>query len=728
MVERSPDRRKINRGKWMSRLEALLAAMTLQEKIGQLTMAAADRAVTGPVLSSDSQAGIRAGRIGNMLNLWGAEGVRAFQRMAVEESRLGIPLLLGFDVIHGHRTVFPIPLAEAAAFDPALWERTAREAAIEATEDGVALTFAPMIDIARDPRWGRIAEGPGEDPWVASRFAEAKVRGFETTDLSGAASLAATAKHLCAYGAATAGLDYASAEVSERLLHEVYLPPFQAAVAAGCAAIMPGFNDVAGVPMTVHVPLLRDWLRRQTGFEGVIISDYNAIAELLRHGVAGDLVEAASLALNAGVDIDMVSGAYQRGLPTALDRGLVDIAQIDAAVWRVLRLKERLGLFDDPYRRGARAGDSSQTALRRDLAREAARRSIVVLTNAGALPLSRAVQRIAVIGPMAEARAEMRGSWSAAGEADDPVTILEGLRAALPDCEIEFVEGVAIDGNDISGIPEALAACRSADVVVLALGEAAAMSGEAASRANPVLPGRQRELAEAALDTSRPVVALLSCGRPLIVPWLVERADAVVATWFLGCEAGNAIADVVTGRFNPTGRLPVTWPRDIGQAPIFYAARPSGRPADPKDHFTSKYLDVPVDPQFPFGHGLSYCRMNLENLRVGAPTFRPDEDVVASVDVVNEGAIGGEATIFLFVRDVVASVARPLLELKGVARISLASGERGFVEFRIPGEAFAFPDADFQPAVEPGRFELSVGLSADRAGLVTVSVIAVAGS
>ncbi|MGO8834670.1 MAG: glycoside hydrolase family 3 N-terminal domain-containing protein, partial [Roseiarcus sp.] len=325
----------------MSRLEALLAAMTLEEKIGQLTMATADRAVTGPVLSSDVDAGIRAGRIGGMLNLWGAEPARAIQRMAVEESRLGVPLLLGFDVVHGHRTIFPIPLAEAAAFDPVLWERTARQAALEAAEDGLAITFAPMLDIARDPRWGRIAEGPGEDPWLASRFAEAKVRGFQGSDLAAAGSIAATAKHFCAYGAATAGLDYASVDVSERLLHEVYLPPFQAAVAAGCAAIMPGFNDIAGVPMTANVALLRDWLRGRTGFDGVVISDYNAIAELVRHGVAGDLVEAAALALKAGVDIDMVSGAYSRGLGGALQRGLVELAQIDAAASRVLALKQR---------------------------------------------------------------------------------------------------------------------------------------------------------------------------------------------------------------------------------------------------------------------------------------------------------------------------------------------------------------------------------------------------
>jgi beta-glucosidase len=711
----------------MSRLDALLAAMTLEEKIGQLTMATADRVVTGPVLPGDTEAGIRSGRIGCMLNLWGAEPVRKIQRMAVEETRLGIPLLLGFDVVHGHRTIFPIPLAEAAAFDPALWERTARVAAAEAAGDGIALTFAPMLDVTRDPRWGRIAEGPGEDPWLASRFAEAKVRGFQGDDLKAAASVAASAKHFLAYGAPTGGLDYASVDVSERSLHEIYLPPFQAALAAGCATIMPGFNDIAGIPMTAHAPLLRDWLRGQAGFDGVIISDYNAIAELIRHGVAGDLVEAAALALKAGVDIDMMSSAYPLGLAKALERGLVEIGDIDAAALRVLTLKEQLGLFDDPYRRGASppAPGSSEATTRRELAREAARRAIVVLTNSGILPLAATTRRIAVVGPLANARAEMRGSWSAAGEPDDPVTILEGLRAALPGCEVLFAQGVEIDGEEIHGLPEAIAVCRSADVIVMCLGEAAWMSGEAASRANPNLPGRQRQLAGVLLDLGKPVVALLSCGRPLIAPWLVERADAVVATWFLGSEAGNAIADVVTGRFNPTGRLPITWPRNIGQAPIFYSSRQSGRPADPKDHYTSKYIDMPIEPQFPFGHGLSFSPMTLKNLRVSAETFKAGEDVLASVDVLNEGPIAGEATIFLFIRDVVASVARPLLELKGLAKITLAPGARGSVHLPVPASAFAFPNANFQPAIEPGRFELSVGLSADRTRLLTVSIDAI---
>jgi beta-glucosidase len=710
----------------VSRVEAFLAAMTCEEKIGQLVMATAGYAVTGPVLASDATDGIRAGRIGGMLNLWGAGPAQAIQRLAVEESRLGIPLLLGFDVVHGHRTIFPIPLAEAASFDPLLWERTAREAAVEAARDGLAMTFAPMIDVARDPRWGRIAEGSGEDPWVTARFAEAKVRGFQGRDLAAPDSLVATAKHFCAYGAATGGRDYASVDVSERSLREIYLPPFQAAVAAGCAAIMPAFNDVAGIPMTAHVALLRDWLRGQTGFDGVVISDYNAIAELVRHGVAGNLVEAAVLALKAGVDIDMMGNAYSQGLQVALDRGLIGMDDIDAAVFRVLTLKERLGLFDDPYRRGAAAAlDPSKERARRELARDAARRSIVILTNSDVLPLATTAQRIAVVGPLADARADMRGPWSAAGDAKDPVTILEGLRAALPHCEIAFARGVDIESEDAGGIGEAIDLCRSADVVLMCLGEAASMSGEAASRADPVLPGRQRELAEAVLDLGKPVVALLSSGRPLIASWLVERADAVAATWFLGSEAGNAIADVLTGRFNPTGRLPVTWPRDIGQTPIFYAARPSGRPANPADHYTSKYLDMPVEPLFPFGHGLSYSRFALRNLRVDAEAFGPGDDILASVDVVNQGSRLGEETIFLFIRDVVASVARPLLELKGIAKIKLAPGECGVVSLSIPASAFAFPGPDFQPVIEPGRFELSVGVSADRARLVTVSVHAI---
>jgi beta-glucosidase len=716
----------------MNRIDTLLAAMTLEEKIGQLNMAAVGHVITGPVLASGVTKGIRAGRIGSLLNIWGAPEVHAVQKLAVEETRLGIPLLTGFDVLHGHKTIFPIPLAEAASFDPLLWERSAREAAIEAAADGISVAFAPMLDIARDPRWGRIAEGPGEDPFVGAEFAKAKVRGFQGTGLpeglAGAGTVAATAKHFCAYGAALAGRDYASVDVSERLLHEVYLPPFAAAVAAGCAAIMPAFNDIAGIPMTVHIPLLRDWLRRDTGFDGVIVSDYNAIAELLQHGVASDLAEAAAAALLAGVDIDMMSDAYSQGLPEAIARGLVSIEHVDAAVRRVLKLKERLGLFDDPYRRGSvGAAAPGIVKARRDLARDAGRRSIVVLKNDHVLPLSPSLRRIALIGPLADARADMLGPWVLAGSVAGPVTIREGLAAALPDAEIVFAPGVTIAGDDTSGIAAAREICRDADLVLLCLGEAANMSGEAASRANPGLPGVQSALAEAIFGLGKPVAVLISSGRPLMIAAIIEKARAVVATWFLGVEAGNAIADVLTGKFNPTGRLPVTWPRNVGQVPIFFAERPSGRPANPDDHFTSKYLDMPVEPLFFFGHGLSYSRFNLTNLRASKADFKSGGELTIEVDVMNEGPAAGEATVFLFARDMVASVARPVLELKGVCKIALAPGEGGTISFRVTAAALAFLGSDLKPVLEPGEFLFYAGQSADPRQMLSIKVRALPG-
>jgi beta-glucosidase len=551
----------MRQGKSMGRIDTFLAAMRVEEKNGQLNMVGSFRAVTGPGELRDVAEGVRAGRIGALANLWGADEVRAVQCLAVKESRLGIPLRLGLDVIHGHHTIFSVPLAEACLFDPALWEKTARAAAEEAAMDGVAMTFAPMLDVARNPRWGRIVEGPGEDPWVASEFAAAKTRGFQGRDLSAADSLAATAKHFGAYGAVTAGREYASADLSERTLHEIYLPPFAAAVAAGTAAIMPAFNDIAGAPTTANAPLLQGWLRGRLGFDGVLISDYNAIAELLNHGVAGDTAEAAALALKAGVDIDMMSDAYAQGLPEALRRVLVGMADIDASVRRVLGLKERHGLFDDPYRRGAAGSGATEhgASERRKLAREVGRRAIVLLTHErGVLPLSPKMRRIALVGPLAAAPREMLGPWALAGRGEEAVSIREGLEAALPGRRIDSAPGVDIAGDDTRSISAAVDLCRNAEVVVLCLGEAASMSGEAASRADLGLPGRQRALAEVVLDLGKPVVALLSSGRPLTLPWLFERADAVLATWFLGSEAGHAVADVLTGKFNPTGKLTVT--------------------------------------------------------------------------------------------------------------------------------------------------------------------------
>ena len=704
----------------MGRIDTLLAAMTIEEKIGQLNMVAASRVVTGPGELRDLHEGIRAGRIGGLLNLWGAEEVRAVQRLAVAESRLGVPLLLGLDVIHGHRTIFPVPLAEACLFAPNLWEKTARAAAEEATEDGVAMTFAPMVDVARDPRWGRIVESPGEDTWVATQMAAAKTRGFQGQDLAARDSLAAVAKHLCAYGAVTAGREYASVDVSERTLREIYLPPFAAVAACGVAAIMPAFIDIAGVAMTANAKLLQGWLRAVAGFDGVLISDYNSVAELINHGVAADLVEASALALNAGVDIDMTSGAYIGGLPKALERGLVAIAAIDESVRRVLRLKERLGLFDDPYRRGSVAPRAARAEARRELAREAARRAIVLLTNrSGVLPLSPETRRIAVIGALAAAPDEMLGSWASAGRAEDAVSILEGLRAALPQCRIDHAAGVDIEGQDTAGIPAAVNLCADAEAVVLCLGEAAAMSGEAASRTDLGLPGRQRALAEAILDLGKRVVVTLSSGRPLTLPWLFERADAVLATWFLGCEAGHAVAEVLTGRFNPSGRLPVSWPRDVGQVPIFYNERPAGRPYTPGVHYSSTYLDQPPTPQFPFGHGLSYSRFALGDLRCEPARVKAGDTIEASLKVRNESEADGEATLFLFVRDPVASVARPVLELKGVQKVVLAAGERKDVTWRLPVEDLSFIGQGLDRVLEPGRFEIHVGQSANPGGLVS---------
>ncbi|HLY56184.1 MAG TPA: glycoside hydrolase family 3 N-terminal domain-containing protein, partial [Stellaceae bacterium] len=540
------------------RIEALLGAMTPAEKLGQLTMLAAEFAVTGPTVSGDYVARVRAGACGSLLNLWGTDRVREMQRVAVEESRLGIPLFFGFDVIHGHRTVFPSPLGETAAFDPDLWRRTARAAAREAAGDGIDLVFAPMLDIARDPRWGRIMEGPGEDPFVGARLAEAKVAGLQGADLGAADAVAATAKHFVGYGAVQAGREYASADISDRTLHEVHLPPFQAAVASGVAAIMPAFQDLAGMPMTAHGPLLRGLLRERWGFDGVLISDYGAVRELLAHGVAGDIAEAAALALNAGVDIDMMGDAYRLGLPVAIERGLVSPERIDEAVRRVLRLKFRLGLFDDPYRRVH--GTGGVLPELRALAREAAQRSAVLLANRNAvLPIDPKLRRIAVIGPLADNGRDLLGPWAGTGEGADPVTLVAGLRAALPRTDIVTASGVAIDSNDDAGIELAVALARSADLVVLCLGESAELSGEAASRGRPGLPGRQAALAEAVLALGKPVVAVLVAGRPLAIADLAARAEAVLMAWHPGSEGGNAIADILTGRAAPTGRLPVSW-------------------------------------------------------------------------------------------------------------------------------------------------------------------------
>jgi beta-glucosidase len=711
----------------VSRIETLISRMTLAEKLGQLTMTASSYAVTGPVIAGDSTDAIKAGTIGNLLNMVGAAHVREMQRLAVEESRLGIPLLIGFDIVHGHRVLFPIPLGEASLFDSETWALTARESAKEAAAEGLAMTFAPMLDIARDPRWGRSAEGPGEDPWLGAQIAKAKVRGFQGDNLAAADALAAVAKHFCAYGAVTAGRDYASVDISERTLREVYMPPFASAVAAGVAAVMPAFTDLAGIPITANQQLLRGWLRGRLGFKGVIVSDYNAIAELIHHGIAADLAEAASLALKAGVDIDMMSDAYRRGLPMALERRLVFMAEIDESVRRVLTLKEQLGLFDDPYRRGAIPESGAALTHRRQLARAVAARAIVMLKNDGeTLPLASSLRRVAVVGPLADAPAEMRGPWWGAAGADGQVSVVAGLRAVLPESQVLHAPGVAIESEEVSGITAALELCVTADAILLCLGEAATMSGEAASRAHLGLPGKQRQFAEAVFAQSRavnkPVIVVLFSGRPLIVPWLFDQASAVLAAWFLGSEAGHAIGDVVTGRVSPSGRTPVTWARAVGQIPIFFGERPTGRPADPQDHYTSKYLDVPNEPQFPFGFGLTYGRFALANLRVTPEAVEDVDTMRIRVDVSNEGTREAQETVFLFTHDKVASVVRPLLELKGYAKITLRPGETGTVTLSLPATELRFLGLDLESVFEPGEVEILVGPCADRSRLLATTI------
>ncbi len=711
------------------RIEDLLRGMTLAEKLGQLTLRTADL-VSGPRASEVGTDDIRSGRVGTLLHLHDAARALEIQRIAIEESRLKIPVLFTGDVLHGQRTVFPIPLGEAAAFDPDLWRRTARCAAVEAAADGIALTFAPMLDVSRDPRWGRIAESAGEDPWATARFAAAKVEGFQGDHLAGLQSIAATAKHLAGYGLAMAGRDYATVEVSDRTFHEVYLAPFKAAVDAGTACLMPAFTDLAGVPMHGNARILRDVVRNAWGFSGVIVSDYGGIDELIQHGIASDLAEAAAIALRAGIDIDLMGEAYARGLPEALKRGLVTETAIDNSVRRVLALKAALGLFDDPCGRGDPGFFTpGPITAHQALAREAAQKSIVLLTNReGVLPLDPQPETLAVIGPLADAAPEMLGPWAMYAAPDHAVSLLAGIAAAFPGSRISHAPGCSIEGEgegeggDDTGIAAAVAAARAADSVILCLGEALTMSGEANSRGAPGLPGHQAALARAVIDTGKPVVVTLSCGRPILEPWLFEAADAVLVTWFLGSEAGHAVADILAGHVNPSGRLPVTWPVALGQVPIFYSRLPTGRPARASEHYTAKYQDLPVDPLFPFGHGLSYSRFEPMNLRVSRPTIAPGQTLRITVDVTNHGPRPGDTTLLLFSRDPVASISRPLLELRGIAKATLAPDERTTLAFELAADDLAFIGPDLEPRLEPGAIDLFVGPAAEPRQLLTTRI------
>jgi beta-glucosidase len=700
------------------RVEDLLAKMTLEEKLGQLQQL--DGHADGKYRPEHLDLA-RRGLLGSTLNVRSAENVNALQRAAVEESRLKIPLIFAFDVIHGYRTVFPIPLGEAAAWSPADAERSAAIAAAEARAAGVHWTFAPMVDIAHDARWGRVAEGAGEDPFLGSALAAARVRGFQGTDYSRPDRVVACAKHWVAYGAAEGGRDYDTVDLSERTLRTIFFPPFKAAIDAGAGTVMSAFNDINGVPASANPFTLTTVLRNEWRFDGLVVSDYTSVAELIKHGVAGNDADAARAALAAGVDMEMVSRSYVTHGAELVKSGRLPIAAIDEAVRRVLRIKMRAGLFEQPYVDAGRERKMMITAEHRKAAREVAARSMVLLKNDGrVLPLSPQISRLAVIGPLADAAAEMMGSWTGDGKAEDVVSLLAGIKAAVsPSTRIAFVKGVEIDATVPAGpersrapdVSEAVAAARDADAVILALGEAAGMSGEAASRAHLGLTGHQQALADAILATGRPVVVVLFNGRPLAIPELAESAPAILEAWFPGTEAGHAVADVIFGKVSPGGKLPVTFPRAVGQVPLYYNHLNTGRPPDEKNKYTSKYLDVPWTPLFPFGHGLSYTEFKVSGLQLNAQSIPETRRLRVSVDVTNVGTRAGDEVVQLYVQDVVASMTRPVQELKGFLRVALKPGERRRVEFWLGREELGFYGRDMKWIVEPGEFRLRVSTS-----------------
>jgi beta-glucosidase len=699
-------------------VDSVLAGLTLEEKLGQLAQYRGRGTPTGPQVPEGGEAEIRSGRVGSFLGVHGAAYTREMQRVAVEESRARIPLLFAHDVIHGFRTLFPVSLAEAASWDVAAVERAARVAATEAAAAGLHWTFAPMVDIARDARWGRIVEGAGEDPYLGSAMAVARVRGFQGTDLRDTLTILATAKHFVAYGGAEAGRDYNTVDVSERTLREIYLPPFRAAVDAGVASVMGAFNEVNGVPMHANEWLNNDVLRGEWGWDGLYISDYTGVMELIPHGVAADSMHAGILAITAGVDIDMVSAIYIRHLPAAVRDGRLDESVIDEAVRRVLRAKYALGLFEDPYRYSDPGREARLTLTSRHIAeaRALAQRAMVLLKNEAVqgtpvLPLRRDLRTLAVIGALADDRRSALGSWAAAGRVDDVVSVLEGIRQAVPNTNVLYAAGAPVEGEDRSEIAEAVRIAHAADAVVLVLGEHQDMSAEARNRTSLDLPGVQQQLLEAVHAAGKPLTVVLMNGRPLAVPWLDENVPAILVAWYLGVQMGPAVADVLFGEVSPSGKLPVSFPRTVGQEPLYYNHKNTGRPPSEQERYTSKYIDVPWTPLYPFGHGLSYTTFTYSAPRLSAARMAGTDSLTVQVDVTNSGARAGEEVTQLYVRDEVGSVTRPVKELRGFERIALEPGDTRTVTFSLGPADLAFHDRAMQWVVEPGFFTVWVGTS-----------------
>lgn len=694
-----------------ARVETLLGQMTLEEKFGQLQQL--DGEVDGRYRPEHIELA-RKGLLGSTLNVRGARNVNELQKAALDGPRLEIPLLFGYDTIHGYRTIFPIPLGESASFDPALAEATARVAAAESAAVGLKWTFAPMVDIARDPRWGRVAEGAGEDPYLGSVLARARVRGFQGDDYAQPDRVVATAKHWVAYGAAEAGRDYNTTDVSERALREIYFPPFKAAVDAGVGTFMSAFNDIDGTPASANPFTLSTVLRGEWSFNGFVVSDYTSVMELLKHGIAADETEAGRKALTAGVDMEMVSRLYARHLPPLVKQGALPVSVVDEAVRRILRIKVRAGLFENPYVDAARETTSLLTADSRKLARHAAARSMVLLRNeGGVLPLRKDLKTIAVVGPLADDRQAVLGSWLGDGRKEDAVSVLAGIQAAVgPTTRVLHVKGCDVEGGGAQGIGAAVDAARDAEAVVLVVGEAAEMSGEAASRSVLDLPGRQMELLRAVHGAGRPTVVVLVNGRPLTIGWIADNVPAILETWQGGTEAGHAAADVLFGDVNPGGKLPITFPRSVGQVPIYYAHKNTGRPPS-AEKWTSKYLDVPVTPQFPFGYGLSYTTFELSGLKLAAERIAVGGSVSVQVTVKNTGARAGDEVAQIYVTDVAASVTRPVKQLRAFERVSLRPGEAKTLSFTLGPEDLGLLDSRMKWVVEPGEFRITAGNSSD---------------
>jgi beta-glucosidase len=705
-------------------IESLLQRMTLEEKVGQLSLfedtARQSAFEMNPYYFCwDGDAIrdlIRRGMVGALFNGYGSAEGRETQRIAVEESRLGIPLLFGADVIHGMRTIFPIPLGEAASFEPDLATRTARAAAIEATAEGLHWTFAPVVDVVRDQRWGRVAEGAGEDVMLTSLFAAARVRGFQGDDLRMDDTLLATPKHFAAYGAVLCGLDYNSVDMSPQTLREVHLPPFKAAIEAGAMTIMTAYHDLNGIPATAHRELLTDILRQQWKFEGFVVSDYTSDFELLAHGYAQDERDACRLSFDAGTDVSMQSGVYMRHLASLVSDGTIAGEKLDDAVRRVLRVKAMLGLFDNPYRSLAAGHAERPRFAEHDvLARDAARRSIVMLKNDDQLlPLRKHGQHMALIGPFANDRNDLAGCWSYFGDAARNVDLETGLRAAMVDPGVlSVVKGCTADAPIPGGIDVAVKAARKADVVLLAIGEPSNYSGESQSRTQIILPAAQQALVDAVIATGTPVVVLLRNGRALALSGALLQARSILVTWFLGCQTGHAVADVIFGDYNPYGRLPVSFPRDPGQQPYYYNHTLTGRPYTPggPEAYRTRWRETAHEALYPFGHGMGYSPFHYSATTLDTASMAWDGVVIVSADITNAGDHTGEEVVQLYIHDRAASRVRPIRELKGFQKILLTPGESQRVAFELSRHDFAFCGVDNLPVIEPGWFDVWISPS-----------------